>query len=379
MLRKAYVWVLALLTAAMPAAGQHLAWKGQLSSWGIVNFEDAAHPRMGIRYLPALNSVLGTAGPASVDLEASVNIFGSAIAGRGGNSDATAELKPYRLWIRWATPQFEARFGLQKINFGPARMLRSLMWFDTIDPRDPLQLTDGVWGGLARYYFLNNMNLWAWVLAGNGDPRGWEQFGSDEKIPEYGGRIQIPVPSGEAGFTYHHRRVAVGALWQNLAGISRTRFMEDRYALDVRWDLAIGVWAEAALTQQALSAPFRSRRMVTIGADYTVGLGNGILITGEHLMLQVSESLKDTGEKLEFTGGAVNYPLGLLDAVTVMVYRDWKSDTWYRFLNLQRTYDRWQLFLIAFWNPELFDIYQATAGENLFSGRGVQLMAVFNH
>ena len=60
--------------------------------------------------------------------------------------------------------------GLQKINFGSATMLRPLMWFDQVDPRDPLQLTDGVWGVLGRYYFLNNANIWLWGLYGNKNP-----------------------------------------------------------------------------------------------------------------------------------------------------------------------------------------------------------------
>lgn len=50
----------------------------------------------------------------------------------------------------------ELRLGLQKINFGSAQLFRPLMWFDKMDPRDPLQMTDGVWGALYRYYFRNN-------------------------------------------------------------------------------------------------------------------------------------------------------------------------------------------------------------------------------
>jgi len=53
---------------------------------------------------------------------------------------------------------------LQKINFGSATLFRLLMWFDRIDPRDPLKLTDGVYGLLLRYYFHNNTNIWLWGL-----------------------------------------------------------------------------------------------------------------------------------------------------------------------------------------------------------------------
>ena len=70
--------------------------------------------------------------------------------------------------------------GLQKINFGSAVLLRPLMWFDSLDPRDPLQLTDGVYAVLLRYYFPNNANLWAWALYGNDSPKGWESAATAE-------------------------------------------------------------------------------------------------------------------------------------------------------------------------------------------------------
>ena len=84
-------------------------------------------------------------------------------------------------------------------------MLRPLMWFDKIDPRDPLQLTDGVWGLLARYYFLNNANIWLWGLYGNEKPKTWEIGKTNQHYPEFGGRFQSPVPKGEAAVSYHFR------------------------------------------------------------------------------------------------------------------------------------------------------------------------------
>ena len=86
------------------------------------------------------------------------------------------------------------RGGLQKINFGSANLLRPLMWFDQIDPRDPLQLTDGVWGILGRYYFLNNANIWVWGLIGNDQRKGWEVIPSVKNKPEFGFRVQMPIP-----------------------------------------------------------------------------------------------------------------------------------------------------------------------------------------
>ncbi|MDR1585772.1 MAG: hypothetical protein LBS07_06360, partial [Prevotellaceae bacterium] len=99
----------------------------------------------------------------------------------------------------------EVRLGLQKINFGSAQLFRPLMWFDAIDPRDPLQMTDGVWGGLFRYYFQNNANFWLWTLYGNDEVKGWETAPSAQSLPEIGGRVQLPLKQGEVALSYHLR------------------------------------------------------------------------------------------------------------------------------------------------------------------------------
>jgi len=379
MWNKRIICIILLMLVTMPAQGQTFSWQGQLSSWGVLNFDDREHPHTGLRYIPSLHSEQAAGGNGLIDIEVSFNMYGSTAFGTDDGEYVRTNADPYRLWLRFSTAQFEERIGLQKINFGPARMLRPLMWFDTIDSRDPLQLTDGVWGGLVRYYLLNNANIWAWVLWGNGDPKGWEVLGSAEETPEFGGRVQVPIPAGEAALSYHHRRAAVNNLEKSLTGITRSRFMEDRYALDCRWDAAIGLWTEAAIIQQAVNTPFCSRKMINIGADYTIGLGNDLLVTAEHLLLQTSQSVWEKGDGNEFSGFSCNYSLGLLDAVTVMVYRDWENRSWYRFFNIQRTLDRWQFFVIAFWNPDRFQIYQNAAEENLFAGKGIQLIAVFNH
>lgn len=110
-----------------------------------------------------------------------------------------------------------------KINFGSASIFRPLMWFDKIDYRDPLQLTDGVYALLGRYYFSNNANLWLWTLYGNDEPMGWEKTPAVWQIPEFGGRIQQPVPRGEAALSYHHREADFKA-WYDTIPYSGTTF-----------------------------------------------------------------------------------------------------------------------------------------------------------
>ncbi|MCJ7525521.1 MAG: hypothetical protein MUP71_09925, partial [Candidatus Aminicenantes bacterium] len=81
---------------------------------------------------------------------------------------------------------------------------------------------------------------------------------------------------------------------------------------------------------------------------------------------------------ISFSALQARYPLGLLDSLAAVVYFDWRQEQLYSFLNWQRTYDRWQFHVMLFWNPRQEQIVQTQSGNNPFSGRGLQLMAVWN-
>jgi hypothetical protein len=130
-----------------------LSIKGQLSLWANYNINNSLPIITGGRYIPSAYYGIGSGSNKHLDFEASANAFGSFAFHPFDTSYSDGGLKPYRLWMRYSSDQFEIRLGLQKINFGSASMLRPLMWFDSVDPRDPLQLTDGVWALLVRYYF----------------------------------------------------------------------------------------------------------------------------------------------------------------------------------------------------------------------------------
>src|SRR5512133_1230769 len=169
-------WILCLSFAIPSAliAQDSLTFQGQASAWINLNSGNDLPLFGGVRYIPSLDYQIRFLNQKMLDFEFSANINGSAGVHPFDTVYTLARLKPYRAWVRYSGEQFEIRAGLQKINFGSASMLRPLMWFDKLDPRDPLQLTDGVWGLLARYYFLNNANLWLWGLYGNDKPKAWE-------------------------------------------------------------------------------------------------------------------------------------------------------------------------------------------------------------
>jgi len=359
---------------------QTYGFQGQLSAWIAGNNGEDSKMYIGLRYIPIISIEKSLAKKYTIDAEFSLNAYGTGQVHSFDNIETDGEIKPYRMWLRFSSSQFEARLGLQKINFGSATLLRPLMWFDRIDPRDPLQITDGVYGLLFRYYFLNNANIWLWGLYDNDETKGLELNPTANKSIEYGSRFQAPLYKGEIAFTYHHRQTALSKEIFAQDQPDNQSVPENRFALDGKWDIGVGFWVESVIIHQeseALQYPWH--RAINIGLDYTFGIGNGLNVLGEHFVLEYSKKAFASGEGISFSALLLNYPLGILDNIRGIIYYDWSNKELYRFVNWQRTYDRWSFYIIGFWNPEQFLIYQSQRRNNLFSGKGFQIMTVFNH
>ncbi|MBN2205866.1 MAG: hypothetical protein JW742_00545 [Candidatus Aminicenantes bacterium] len=362
------------------ASAADLRIQGRLSFWIGAHDRPVRELGLGLRYIPSLSLTKDLGRGLAVDVEASANIYGSALGSSPSDAETSGAAKAYRLWVRLSTARFEARLGLQKINFGSALLLRPLMWFDRLDPNDPLQLTDGVKGALLKYTFADNTNVWLWGLCGNDEVKGWETVPTRSREPEFGGRVQTPVLSGEAAFTYHHRRMDPRRSLVPLPANERSGASEDRIGLDGKWDVGPGVWFEAVLVRRDWSAsPDRYQRMLTLGIDGTLGLGNGLHLLAEHLVFDAAREAFGPGTRRELTGLSADLPLGILDRVRAAVFRDWTSRDWYRILTWQRTTDAWALFVIAFWNPDRYAIYANRPETNLFSGQGLQITLAYDH
>jgi len=369
-----------MLNAVLSLTSQKLDFLNQVSVWFSLNDARPSTPRFGLRYIPSLSLIKPIGNNLSVDGEVSANAYASGQASGWKNLSADGRIKPYRLWLRMSTPRFEARLGIQKINFGSSAILRPLMWFDRIDPRDPLQITDGVTAVLLRYYFPGNANIWAWGLYGNDDLKGWESSPTARRSPEFGGRVQIPLFHGELGLTYHHRRADLSRGLVYEIALRDPIVPEDRFAMDGKWDIGIGIWAEGALIhQQNENLTYPYQRLLNIGADYTFAIGSGLHLLVEHLVQRSGRSAWGNGSGGDFTALMTSCPLGLLDSLSGIFFYDWKNRDVFNFLSWRRTYDHWQFFIIGFLNPESGRIIQAVQGNNFFGGKGFQVMAVLNY
>jgi hypothetical protein len=366
------------LLLTLTANARSFQFKGQASVWANYNPSNTLDLWNGARYLPQLDLELGDKSKGLFDVEASanLNLIDGTLPFDTIYGDMT--IKPYRLWARYSTSQLEIRAGLQKINFGSSTTIRPLMWFDKLDPRDPLQLTDGVWGLLGRYYFLNNANLWLWVLYGNEKAKTWEIGNTSQQQPEFGGRLQYPVPKGEIAFSYHHRLSETGILIYP----SSPGFLvpENRIGIDGKWDLGSGLWFEAVWMNKTKNIGlFTNQAMISIGTDYTFGIGNGLMVTLEQLLFSYDEKPFQLKNPYSFSTLSLNYPLGMNDNLTAMFYYDWNNNGLYNIADWNHQFGNFTFYVMGYSNPKNYKIPLTTNDVNLFAGTGCQIMLVFNH
>ncbi len=277
-------------------------------------------------------------------------------------ADITAE--SYRYWLRLSSPNTELRAGLQRLNFGTAQILRPLQWFDRINPLDINEETKGVEALLFRYYFLNNSNIWVWGLLADAETKDMELLPSEKGKIELGGRIQLPLPYAETGITFHHRE---------LAGLTPAKNHEYRMGMDLRLDASLGIWFESSASHftSATNLPLENQISGTAGVDYTFNLGNGL-----YSMLETNLTYYSTSEQDKLLNSSamsalmLDYPLGLLDKLTLLFMYDYKAGKSLPSVVYRRVYDHLSIDLSL-----SHDLGQDFGG---FGNRALQLTINYN-
>lgn len=371
-----------LLLTPLILLSQEIDFRGQLSAVVGGNNVPEVTGRSSLRYIPSLFANVPAGKASTLDGELAVNMFGSATVVVNQHPVTDATLRLYRAWARYATPRFEVRAGLQKISFGSATLFRPLMWFDSIDPRDPLQLTEGVYALLGRYYFLTTANIWLWGILGEEKLKGWETIPTKKGSPEFGGRVQLPLFAGEAAVTYHHRTAELTlTIPAGPVPVQETSTIpEDRFGFDGKWDVGPGVWVESAVVRQNSDVvPYRWQEAVTLGMDYTFSVGNGLTLMGEYFLQSYTGKLLGSGPTAQMAGVTANYPVGLLDNVSAIFYYDLRNADPYTYLDWRRTYDSWTIDLILFANPDQPGFVAGLQQSLTMGGKGFVLLLAFNH
>jgi hypothetical protein len=241
----------------------------------------------------------------------------------------------YRAWLRFSSDNFTLRIGRQKINFGPAKLLRTLRWFDTIDPVDLQKESAGVDALVSNYYFSGNQNILLWVIdSPEGSIKGNETVaGSDNYEPGF--RFQFPWKAAEIGFSAHHR-------------ISENNDKINKYATDIFVDYYLGIWSEISYND------FSKFHTYTLGCDYSISVLNGFHLVAEY---QQQNDIRGCWAY------SVDYPISIFDQFSIIYFTSNLSKN--ITINWQRSYDDFSAYL--FYNLSKFDtIEKNVIGINIF-------------
>ncbi len=339
-------------------------WKGQASVIHASSFAgsfDKSSTTM--RYIPQLRLDYQSSASTRLGFDAAADIYNHSL----GDSLVKMDGELYRFTLRYDTPHTQVRVGLQKINFGPARMLRVLQWFDQVDLRDPLALSPGVWAALGRNYFENGANIRLWTMTDAPDPLR-DSFYLDDDWPwDIGGRFEYPIPAGTLGFTLHCLDVS-----------DITVVRETRAAFDFRLDAIVGIWSETMVSRSEIPSRDIDQLTSMVGVDYTFGLGNGLYLASELLISYQSKldgSMPWLVRSLALTG---NYTLGLADGLTAYLYAietRYGDIQYIPMLGWLHTSGNWLFYLALYDMPDL-----AGGGSiALPTGTGIQVNVALNH
>ncbi len=324
-------FLLILITAQLIGISESFEVRNRFGLRGIGDFANSSE-ELQISWVPELSFSHFLGGQISLQGEYSLQGRTQHIWDETHTSaDITAE--SYRYWLRLSSPKAELRAGLQRLNFGTARVLRPLQWFDRINPLDQNEETKGVQALLYRYYFVNNTNIWLWGILAENETKGNELLASRDESIEYGARIQYPLPQAETAISFHTRE------YDALPGLSGREY---RMGIDLRTDAFIGFWLEGSASHftKADALPFENLVSSTLGVDYTLGFGNGIYALLEtnltYFGTQELTSLQNQGATSALM---LDYPLGLLDSIALLNIYDYKSQKSLHSLVYRRIYD----------------------------------------
>ena len=179
---------------------------------------------------------------------------------------------------------------------------------------------------------------------------------------------------GEWGLTIHHDPGdSVRMIGQSGVMINERH---NRYAVDFRYDGLIGLWNESAL----ISADQSRIGMLTIGADYTLPIGSGIMVMAEAMYVD-SETPLDTSSN-NYSAIMAMLPIGMIHQIMYISQQDWTKNHTYNYIRWSAIYDRFSLNFTLSLNPYRNEYGLASdylQESPVGFGQGFQFMFIYNH
>ena len=269
-------------------------------------------------------------------------------------SDTYNTNQNYRLWIRHSNSKYDFRIGLQKISFGTASLFRPLNWFDTIDFTSTTGQTDGVKAIRTQFFPSESSIFWMWCV--------------DDKTISCGSRIEFLNNLGSFGLSYHndrdntnHEVFKAPQIIDNQPSIEFPG-KNHRIGIDYRYDGLMGLWFEgASILSSSKDINLNRFDMITLGADYTFPLLNGLLLSSESMYFSIisEQSIEDTDQNpwiLHQTSSSLiaSMPIGMLNDLMFVTIKDWETDDSYNLLRWSTTFDYFSINCMLSINPSEF-------------------------
>ncbi len=99
--------IILVLLICYPVIGQEFYFRGQVSSWITGNFENSFISKVGLRYIPELSIEEPLSADYFLDAELSLNSYLNTDIIDWQIESTTTKIKPYRLWVRFSSNQFD--------------------------------------------------------------------------------------------------------------------------------------------------------------------------------------------------------------------------------------------------------------------------------
>ncbi len=127
------------------------------------------------------------------------------------------------------------------------------------------------------------------------------------------------------------------------------------------------------------SGIYTNQEIFSAGIDYTFGIGNGLYVLFEQFLYSNDEEAFGFSEPISYSGLSLNYPIGIADKISAIIYYDWQSHNSYNFINWNHNFRHVAFYLMAYWNPRTYILPQNGDISNIYAGPGIQVMVVYNH
>ena len=122
--------------------------------------------------------------------------------------------------------------------------------------------------------------------------------------------------------------------------------------------------------------------LFTVGADYTIPIGPGLLVMAENMNIREFSTFTDNIYTHNYTAFMASLPVNMLIQLMFITQIDWDNNNVYNFLRSSITYDHFSLNLILSSSPKRsdYDITEEYLPRTVSGfGTGIQFMLIYNH